>query len=195
VAISGDYAYVATNDAGLRIINISNPQSLYEVGFCTVPGRAERVVISGNFAYVADYFTGIRVINIANPYSPYEVGFYDTPDWALGVAASGDNVYVADYGAGLQIVGFLGAGVSEREPLAADRFLPTASIVRGTLELPPAAHGERRVSDCLLDIGGREVMKLHPGPNDVSRLAPGVYYVRTAAIGERTAVRKVVIQR
>ncbi len=31
----------------------------------------------------------------------------------------------------------------------------------------------------LLDISGREVLDLHPGPNDVRRLAPGVYFVRT----------------
>jgi NADH:ubiquinone oxidoreductase subunit len=45
--------------------------------------------------------------------------------------------------------------------------LPT--IVRGVLNLPLAA---------LLDITGRKVLKLQAGPNDVSRLAPGVYFIR-----------------
>jgi len=35
----------------------------------------------------------------------------------------------------------------------------------------------------LLDIGGRKVMDLAPGANDVSRLAPGVYFVRAASRG------------
>jgi hypothetical protein len=56
----------------------------------------------------------------------------------------------------------------------------------------------------LLDIGGRKVMELVPGPNDVSRLAPGVYFVREQALGYSqlsdsplalSAVTKVVISR
>jgi len=31
----------------------------------------------------------------------------------------------------------------------------------------------------LLDVSGRSVMTLKPGPNDVSRLAPGVYFIRS----------------
>jgi hypothetical protein len=56
----------------------------------------------------------------------------------------------------------------------------------------------------LLGIGGRKVMDLVPGPNDVSRLAPGVYFVREQALGYSqrsdsplapSAVRKVVVTR
>jgi len=65
------------------------------------------------------------------------------------------------------------------------------TIVRGVLFLP----GDRRAGTedraALLDIAGRKVIRLHPGPNDVSKLAPGVYFVRS----EPSAVTKVVIQR
>lgn len=47
----------------------------------------------------------------------------------------------------------------------------------------------------LLDISCREVMELNSGPNDVSRLAPGVHFVRSADGSQRSAVSKVVIQR
>ena len=43
----------------------------------------------------------------------------------------------------------------------------------------------------LLDIAGRRVMGLKPGDNDVSHLAPGVYYIRTDA-GDCLAGRKLV---
>ena len=47
-----------------------------------------------------------------------------------------------------------------------------------------------------LDISVRDVMDLKPGPNDVSRLVPGVYFVREAqAQAQAHAVRKVVIAR
>jgi DNA-binding beta-propeller fold protein YncE len=47
----------------------------------------------------------------------------------------------------------------------------------------------------LLDVAGRRVMELQPGENDIRHLAPGVYFLRTAESGKRSAVTKVVIQR
>jgi hypothetical protein len=75
---------------------------------------------------------------------------------------------------------------------------PLATVVRGVLLLlPPASGVERRASSVLLDIAGRKVLDLHAGTNDVSNLAPGVYFVRErlAVGGERSTVRKVVIAR
>jgi hypothetical protein len=72
-----------------------------------------------------------------------------------------------------------------------------ATLVRGMLFLA-LANGEGRIANCgLLDATGRRVMDLAPGPNDVSVLGPGVYFVRqrSAAGGERYAVGKVVISR
>ena len=90
-----------------------------------------------------------------------------------------------------RIWGRIGAlsGVQE----GAGRLIPGSggTIVRGVLLLP----GDRRPGTedraALLDIAGRKVIRLHPGPNDVSKLAPGVYFVRS----EPSAVTKVVIQR
>jgi hypothetical protein len=71
---------------------------------------------------------------------------------------------------------------------------PASSVVRGVLRLPPLL---RRTSYSLLSISGRKVMNLVPGANDVSRLAPGVYFVsdRAADGAWRSAAQKVVIQR
>jgi hypothetical protein len=43
----------------------------------------------------------------------------------------------------------------------------------------------------LLDISGRKVLDLRPGENDVSRLAPGVYFV----VQKPQAVRRVTLIR
>ena len=81
----------------------------------------------------------------------------------------------------------------------------TATVVRGALQLPssvvrrPSSDGsritdaERRFS--LLDISGRKVLDLKPGSNDVSRLAPGVYFIseRSAVSGQHSAIRKVIV--
>jgi len=95
-----------------------------------------------------------------------------------------------------------------------------ASIVRGVLFLPrdmgaghscengdcPASNSMRCsgglspvfAKPALLNIIGRKVLDLKPGPNDVSRLAPGVYFVLEAhaqAQAQAQAARKAVIQR
>jgi hypothetical protein len=77
-------------------------------------------------------------------------------------------------------------GVQESGPGCDARFrLPT--MVRFVLSLQERPNSG---SSALLDAAGRRVMDLQDGTNDVSRLAPGVYFVREA---QAQAVRKVVI--
>ncbi len=83
-------------------------------------------------------------------------------------------------------------GVAEpRPPSPAPRPLPFATIVRGVLFIE--ARGEKREARSeLLDMGGRNVLDLVPGANDVRRLAPGVYFIRAktdAAFGRVVKVR------
>jgi hypothetical protein len=72
-----------------------------------------------------------------------------------------------------------------------------ATLVRGVLELPQAPSHKPQAASWLLDISGRKVADLHPGPNDVSRLAPGVYFIRDQGSGlrDREEVSRVVIAR
>ncbi|UCG43576.1 MAG: hypothetical protein JSU73_02875 [candidate division WOR-3 bacterium] len=85
----------------------------------------------------------------------------------------------------------VGLNGSHRAPA---RCSPQASIARGVLQLESIA-GSSQLAAELLDIIGRKVMDLLPGANDIRHVAPGVYFVRTAESGTRSAVRKVVIQR
>jgi hypothetical protein len=83
-------------------------------------------------------------------------------------------------------------GIEESPKPQASSHKLGATVVRGLLRLSEA-RGE------LLDISGRSVLALHSGANDVSRLSPGVYFVRSkpsAVSGRPSAVfvRKVVIQ-
>lgn len=75
--------------------------------------------------------------------------------------------------------------------------IPGAGIVRGslTLDCEPPSGSRRPVA--LLDAAGRRVMGLGPGPNDVSALAPGVYFLRPGPGADREAsgIRRVVVAR
>jgi len=94
-----------------------------------------------------------------------------------------------------RIWGRLGAlgGIQEQAGTLVSR--PQGTIVRGVLWLPKATNREAQPA-CLMDIGGRKVMDLRPGANDVRALAPGVYFIREepqAAGSKPQAVRKVVL--
>jgi len=66
------------------------------------------------------------------------------------------------------------------------------TIVRGVLFLDGDCPRTGTVPKAaLLDITGRAVMALHPGPNDVRHLSPGVYFVYS----EPSAVAKVILSR
>ena len=105
------------------------------------------------------------------------------------------RLYVANKGSYISVLRDSGEGIQEGRKLAAGTK-PLPTIVRGILFLPRSL--DPSISRSLLDISGRKVMDLLPGPNDVRALAPGVYFVREqpqAASHKPQAIRKVVVTR
>jgi YVTN family beta-propeller protein len=84
-------------------------------------------------------------------------------------------------------------GLEETPSVEVRDAKPTPTVVRGVLRA-----GDRRQNTGyraeLLDAAGRKVMELHAGANDVSRLSPGVYFVRQAT-GDYSGTEKLVLQR
>jgi len=174
VAVSGSYAYVAASD--LYVIDISNPATPTLAKSYTTPGYCLGVTVAGNFAYIGDASYGLRVLNVSDPQDPQEVGYYNTPGMASNAAVVGEYIYQADDASGLQVIQFYGAGVEEAPGAEVRTANEDPTIVRGVLRL---AIDEGRVANGeLLDISGRTLLNLKPGANDVSRFAPGVYFVR-----------------
>ncbi len=133
----------------------------------------------------------------------------DTTGWPAGIVSdSRGRVYVlftpdlsAYYTTCRQTRPGVQAGRSSPVSLPQE---PGPTIVHGVLELSggsdfPVAKGRGSETSptFLLDISGRTVMELNPGPNDVSRLGAGVYFVRgpESGTGGQGEVRKVVIAR
>ena len=90
------------------------------------------------------------------------------------------------------VVPFNPASIEEMTKPEVRMTNPLPTVVRHVLFLPPLPSAP----SSLLSTDGRKVMNLQSGPNDVSVLAPGVYFVR-AVSGKPSAVscHKVVIQR
>lgn len=101
--IVGSLAYLACGNAGMFIVDISNPASPQQLSYATTTD-AQGVYVSGIYAYVADAGTGMQIIDISSSTNPVKIKIQDTPGSANNVFVSGSYAYVADNASGLQIV-------------------------------------------------------------------------------------------
>lgn len=120
VDLAGQYAYVAAGQAGLLVVDLSDPTQPALVGSLLMAGNANDVQVAGNLAYVAAGSGGLVIVDVSSPSSPQRLGFRATPGAATEVAVSGDRAYVVDEG-GLRIF---------------DVGVPTAPTLLGGLDLP-----------------------------------------------------------
>jgi subtilase family serine protease len=118
IYVYGEYAYLTDTyyDANyniygdLRVLVISTPDSIYQMGYCPMPAPAffRKLVISGDYAFVVkyqyDYVGGMQIFNISNPSSPAPAGYYSWPYVPWGVSVSGNYAYLADNLSGLIVI-------------------------------------------------------------------------------------------
>ncbi len=75
VFVEGGYAYVADNQGGLRVIDISNPEEPAEAGtHFETPGPCLSAAKEGDLLYIGWGQQGIRVFNVADMENPEEIG-------------------------------------------------------------------------------------------------------------------------
>ena len=108
VALSGNYAYLADGDAGLRVIDVSNAAYPKKVADYSTTSSAWAVAVSGPYAYLNEEsdelgLYGLEVVDISNPAEPKHVGRYDSGDPFMKVALSGNYAYLAGAN-GFQVV-------------------------------------------------------------------------------------------
>jgi hypothetical protein len=189
-----EYAYVSTNH-GVDVYSIVNPSNTPLVARCDTQYLTWGVALSRDYAFVAADEAGLRVISITDPANPREVGRYDMTGWVNAVALTPNYIYVAYGREGLQVLQFYGGGVEETPGAEVRMTKSGPTVVRAVLNLQPAIDNLQS-EIALLSVNGRRVLGLHPGANDVSKLNPGVYFVRSglSAVGRgQSAVTKVVI--
>lgn len=106
VAINDNYAYVADYDAGLAIIDISDPTNPGVPIYMDTTGEALGAAVRGNYAYVADGTSGLQIVDISDVNSPSLIGTFDTDGYASDVTLSSDGTkaYVSGGTSGLQII-------------------------------------------------------------------------------------------
>ncbi|HEX8683624.1 MAG TPA: hypothetical protein VF707_14990, partial [Ardenticatenaceae bacterium] len=69
VARSGDYRYIADNEAGLHIMG-PDDATVADGTTYNSPGTASNVAVSGTHAYLADGVGGLRILDVTQPTTP-----------------------------------------------------------------------------------------------------------------------------
>jgi hypothetical protein len=101
-AISGSYAYVLEVEIGLRVLDVSDPTYMEEVGSCGF-NEASCVAANGSYVYVGT-FGGLYLVDVADPSSPRVVGFCPTASLVHDIEIVYPYAYLAIYGQGLSIL-------------------------------------------------------------------------------------------
>jgi hypothetical protein len=113
--MDGDYLYVAAQDKGLRVFEITNPANPVRVaavaqGF----GDARAIVVNGERGFVADKEQGLKIVDLSDPGHPVLLNpeLPPAPKVAEDVSFRNGKVYVAEGSAGVAV--YSADDISER---------------------------------------------------------------------------------
>lgn len=101
VAVVGDRAFVADGEAGVQILDVSNPASAVHLGGFNTSGTAFNLQVEGHWAYVADGDAGLAILDIRNASAPVLVGTLNTGRRVNAVQVSGNYAYLATGGSAI----------------------------------------------------------------------------------------------
>jgi len=93
IALSGNYAFVADDTGGLRVLDISNPAAPPEVGSETTSANVTDVAVQDNYAYISGE-VALLILDVATPSTPVVVGSYDLTGNSMAVAVQGNHAYL-----------------------------------------------------------------------------------------------------
>ena len=108
IALNGNYAVVAANDAGVQIVDISLPATPRLRGSYGTSGAAYAVKLLAGRAYVADEIGGLVILDVTNPDAPtslssldlgalaYDVALKNTVAGLFAIVAAEDRMLIVD---------------------------------------------------------------------------------------------------
>lgn len=104
VVVSEDLiAYVADEDYGIYVFDVSDPWNIVELGSKETPGEARKLFLHGDRLLVADAWEGLTMLDVSRPDRPEIVGQYII-DGAVSVVADDSHIFVGTEHHGLQIL-------------------------------------------------------------------------------------------
>ncbi len=105
VVVAGDTAYIANDQGGLSVIDISNPSDPSRIGVRDSAGTSSHLAIDGDYIFLADGTNGLVVIDITNPLTPTIVATFSTSiSTASDIIVEGNYAYIVDINNGIVVV-------------------------------------------------------------------------------------------
>jgi hypothetical protein len=104
VSYGGDYGYVACDEVGLRVVDISDIYNPFETGGLSLGGDALSIDVKDNYVYVAADRDGLYVVDVTSPSSPVEAAQINTSGRTKDVHVVGDYAFIADGSGGLKVI-------------------------------------------------------------------------------------------
>ena len=98
VAAKDTIVAVCCEDAGVILLDVSDPDNKTQIGWCDTPGQATRAIFWNNYLFVADGLAGLGVIDVSNPSSPeyiYQSDLQVGEAQDLAIAVIDDVPYLA----------------------------------------------------------------------------------------------------
>jgi len=95
LALNGQTAYLVDNGFGLRLINVTDPQTPKKSGEYPAVVPLD-VFQNGNHAYLAAGYAGLQIMDVTTPSAPQLSGMLDTGGYTRGVIVSGNYAYLAE---------------------------------------------------------------------------------------------------
>ena len=83
ITVSNNIAYIASGSYGLRIIDVSDPDNLSEIGSYD-SASVDGIFVEDTFAYIL-VKRGFNILNISNPSLPYRVGKFSNSLSSYGI--------------------------------------------------------------------------------------------------------------
>lgn len=133
-SLVGDKLFVAYGDAGLKIIDVSNPARPSEISFFGTVGFVYEAVPNGGHVVLATLH-GLVTVDVTNPTRPTVAGILPIPSGISSVTVDGDYVYTGAFYSSLI------NGIQENTDgmLIVDVSAPENPIPRGLLMMSPPA--------------------------------------------------------
>lgn len=104
VQVVGNRAYIADGDAGLVILDVSEPDKPVQLTEFATSSSAFAVQVLGHLAYLAVGGAGLQVVDVGNPVAPVSLSVWNTAGVAYDLQVRDTLAFVAAGHAGLQVV-------------------------------------------------------------------------------------------
>jgi hypothetical protein len=149
VFLLDDYAFIASWNTGMRIVDITNPYGAYYAGGFELPGSTRMIFASGDYAYITMPDYGVAVLDVKSRITPHFAGIYHSPLGGNGICARDSMIYVS--GGDFYVLKFNpGYGAVSSIVYDADTQAPIESVT--VRALPSGIHAITGIDgECVID--------------------------------------------